>query len=475
MGGELQTVSTVADLSATQLRRLVVLPIATIGVLAAVLTWEIEHVGSIVLSLAILGGGVAVGVAVARRLRIDMEQVAGHYESLLERADTESRRAESASRVKDEFLTTLSHELRTPLNSILGWAHLLATGKLDATHSVRAIRAIERAGWSQSRLIENLLDMSRIAAGKLQIAPRSTAMQPLVEAAVDALRPAAEAKHIALAVSIAPEVGATVVDPDRLQQVVWNLVSNAIKFTPAGGGVEVSMAIDGDQISLRVRDTGIGFRPDVAAHLFERFRQGDSSSTRAYGGLGLGLGIVRHIVELHGGTVSAASGGEQQGSTFEVRLPQRSSEEQPPASPAIVTRAASLKGVLVLVVDDDPQALEFVRSALEQSGARVATASSAREARESFGRERPDVIVSDVMMPGEDGLQLIREIRRLEAPTRHPTPAAALSALARREDRRRMFSAGYQMHVAKPIDPSELVLTVQRLANQERVPESRAH
>jgi CheY-like chemotaxis protein len=213
-----------------------------------------------------------------------------------------------------------------------------------------------------------------------------------------------------------------------------------------------------------VRDTGIGFKPEVAAHLFQRFRQGDSSTTREFAGLGLGLGIVRHIVELHGGTVAASSGGDQQGSTFEVRLPSRAGEEQPPAPPAVAARVASLAGVSVLVVDDDPQALDFVRVALEQSGARVSTALSAREARESFARERPTVIVSDVMMPGEDGLQFMREIRRLEAPTTHPTPAAALSALVRREDRRRIFNAGYQMHVAKPIDPSELVLTVQRLA-----------
>ncbi len=450
------------------LGRLIVTPFATIGVIAAVLTWEVEHVGSVVLSLAILVGGIVVGVAVARRLRCDFDRLADHYEALLRTADEQSRQAEHANRVKDEFLATLSHELRTPLNSVLGWARLLAGGKLNAEQTARAMQAIERAGWAQSRLIEDLLDVSRIVSGKLQISPRPTLIQPLVHSAVDALRAAADAKHISVEVDVADDVGPIALDPDRVRQVVWNLLSNAIKFTPSGGRVTITMTAHGGEVCLSVEDTGIGFRPEVAAHLFERFRQGDSSSTRQFGGLGLGLGIVRHLVELHGGTVSAYSAGENAGSRFEVRLPIPEVEAAPVERPhaAIHPPVPSLRGVSVLVVDDDPHALDFLRSTLEQSGAAVVTASSAREARDRFTRQRPDVIVSDLLMPGEDGLKLIRDIREIENGNGRHTPAAAITALARADDRRRALTAGYEMHVVKPVDPAELVSAVERLAAQ---------
>jgi signal transduction histidine kinase/CheY-like chemotaxis protein len=448
-----------------QLGRLIVTPLATIGVMAAVLVWEIEHVGSILLALAIAAGGVAVGVFVARQLRRDIDRVTDYYAALLRTADEQSRQAEAANRMKDEFLATLSHELRTPLTSVLGWVRLLASGKLDAPQTARAVQAIERAGWAQSRLIEDLLDVSRVVAGKLQLNARPTLVQPLVQAAVDSLRPAADAKRITVVTTldVAPEPIAA--DADRLQQVAWNLVSNAIKFTPSGGRVDVRLRTTPDEVRLIVADTGIGFTPDVASHLFERFRQGDSSPTRQYGGLGLGLGIVRHVVELHGGTVTAASSGENQGSTFEVRVPVRP-WNAPLVEPAVKlsTRAPSLRGVTVLVVDDDVHALEFVRATLEQYGAIVVTASSAREAKARFKREPPDVVVSDLLMPDEDGLQLIREIRQIDRAAGRVTPAAALSALARADDRRRALTAGFQMHVAKPVDPSELVSTVERLA-----------
>jgi signal transduction histidine kinase/ActR/RegA family two-component response regulator len=448
-----------------QLGRLIVTPLATIGVMAAVLVWEIEHVGSILLALAIAAGGVAIGVFVARQLRRDIDRVADYYAALLRTADEQSRQAEAANRMKDEFLATLSHELRTPLTSVLGWVRLLASGKLDAQQTARAVQAIERAGWAQSRLIEDLLDVSRVVAGKLQLNARPTLVQPLVQAAVDSLRPAADAKRITVATTldVAPEPIAA--DADRLQQVAWNLVSNAIKFTPSGGRVDVRLRTTPDEVRLIVADTGIGFTPDVASHLFERFRQGDSSPTRQYGGLGLGLGIVRHVVELHGGTVTAASAGENRGSTFEVRVPVRP-WNAPLVEPAVKlsTRAPSLRGVTVLVVDDDVHALDFVRATLEQYGAIVVTASSAREAKARFKREPPDVVVSDLLMPDEDGLQLIREIRQIDRAAGRVTPAAALSALARADDRRRALTAGFQMHVAKPVDPSELVSTVERLA-----------
>ena len=451
-----------------QLGRLIVTPFATIGVLAAVLMWEIEHVGSISLGVVITAGAVAIGVFVARQLRADIDRVTDYYAALLRTADEQSRQADAASRLKDEFLATLSHELRTPLNSVLGWARLLASGKLDAAQTTRAVQAIERAGWAQSRLIEDLLDVSRIVGGKLQLNTRPTVVHPLVQAAVDSLRHAAEAKRITVVTTLDPTPQPIAADADRLQQVAWNLVSNAIKFTPSGGRVEVRLTSFADEVHLTVSDTGIGFSPDVATHLFERFRQGDSSTTRQHGGLGLGLGIVRHVVELHGGTVTASSAGENRGSTFEVRLPTRTWEAPLVEPMNLAAPAPSLRGVTVLVVDDDVNALEYVRATLEQYGAVVVTASSAREAKARFKREPPDVFVSDLVMPDEDGLQLIRDIRQLDRASGRITPAAALTALARTDDRRRALTAGYQMHVAKPVDPSELVSTVERLAKPRR-------
>jgi signal transduction histidine kinase/DNA-binding NarL/FixJ family response regulator len=433
-------------------------------VLAAVLVWEVEHVGSIVLGLVLTGCALAVGTFVARKLRRDIDQLAAHYEALLATADEQSRRAEAANHLKDEFLATLSHELRTPLNSVLGWSRLLASGKLDANQSAHAVQAIERAGWAQSRLVEDLLDVSRIASGKLQLSLKRTLVQPLIEFAVNSLRSAADAKRITIDVALDPTIGPMSADPDRLQQVVWNLVSNAIKFTPAGGHVDVTLERDEGYMRLAVRDTGVGFTPSVAKHLFQRFRQGDSSSTREYGGLGLGLGIVRYVIELHGGTVRATSAGENTGSVFEVRLPIRATDAAAIEAPLPARTAPSLRGVSVLVVDDDPEALQFVRTTLEQYGAIVVTASSAKEARDRFRREPTDIVLSDVVMPHEDGLQLIRDIREIDNRIGRHTPAAALTALARTDDRRRVLGAGFEVHVAKPIDPDELVSTVERLA-----------
>lgn len=451
----------------SQLVRLIVTPFVTIGVLAAVLQWEIEHVGSFLLAAAIAAGGVCIGVAVARQLRRDIDRIAAHYGALLRTADEQSRQAESANRLKDEFLTTLSHELRTPLNSVLGWARLLADGKLDPAQTARAVQAIERAGWAQSRLIEDLLDVSWIVSGKLELKTRPVVVPPLVEAAVESLRPAAEAKQIGVDVAIDATRDPIAADADRLQQVAWNLVSNAIKFTPTGGRVSVRLTSDHDELHLIVSDSGAGFSPAVAAHLFERFRQGDASSTRQHGGLGLGLGIVRHVVELHGGTVTATSAGEGLGSTFEMCIPLRPWPGPMVEPPRAQPPAPLLRGVTVLVVDDDSDAREFARTTLEQYGAIVVTAGSAEEAKARFRREPPDVFVSDLAMPDEDGLQLIRDIRQLERVSGRVTPAAALTALVRSDDRRRALSAGYQMHMAKPIDPAELVSAVEHLAQPE--------
>jgi signal transduction histidine kinase/CheY-like chemotaxis protein len=448
-----------------QLGQLVGLPLATIGVLAAVLVWEIEHVGSILLAVAIAAIGISVGIVVAGRVRRQIDELADHYESLLLRADKESKNADDANRAKDEFLTTLSHELRTPLNSVLGWARLLASGKLDNEQSAKAVQAIERAGWAQSRLIEDLLDLSRIVSGQLHIAPRPTLIQPLVENVVQSLHPAAAAKDIKVETKLNPAIGAIAADPERLQQIVWNLLSNAIKFTPAGGHVGVELAPRDHDVRLAVVDTGVGFTPATASRLFERFRQGDSSTTRPFGGLGLGLGIVRHLVEAHGGTVRATSEGVDRGATFEVCLPVRPEAEYVAEVTPPREAAPLLRGIAVLVVDDDPDALEFARISLERYGAVVTTAATASEARERFVRAPPDVLLSDLRMPGEDGLELIRTVRRLDAAQGRNTPAAALTALARGEDRRQALNAGYQMHVTKPIDPFELAVTVQQLAH----------
>jgi len=463
----------VADRIKPQLGRLIALPMATIGALAAILVWELEHVGSILLAVLVLASVVVAALVVMRRVRRRVDDLAAHYEALLRTADEQSRRAEAANRLKDEFLATLSHELRTPLNSVLGWARLLATGKLDSSQTTKAVQAIERAGWAQSRLVEDLLDVSRIVAGKLQISPRPTLLQPVVDTAIQSLAPASEAKRITVQTNLDPAVGPMAVDPDRLQQVVWNLVSNAIKFTPSGGHVGVQLSTEVHHVRLVVSDNGIGFNPEIAAHLFERFRQGDSGTTRQYGGLGLGLGIVRHIVELHGGTVTAESAGENRGSAFTVCLPIVQA-----ASAAAATEPRSrtpvLEGVTVLVVDDDPQALEFARSTLEQYGASVMIASSVSEARDRFTRFAPNVIVSDLRMPDGDGIDLIREVRSVDQQRGRRTPAAALTALARVDDRNRALAAGYQMHVVKPIDPFDLASAVERLARSDGGENNRA-
>jgi signal transduction histidine kinase len=450
-----------------RLDQLVVAPIATIGVLAALIVWDVEHVGSVALALVIAVAAIGVAVFVARRVQAQIDELSRHYESLLRTADEQSERAEAATRIRDEFLSTLSHELRTPLNSILGWSRLLASGKLDAAQSTRGLQAIERAGWAQSRMIEDLLDLSRIMAGRLQISTRPTILQPLLEFVVQSLQPAAAAKQISVESHVDPSIGPLAVDPDRLQQIAWHLVSNAIKFTPTGGRVALTLNRDDGNICLAVRDSGIGFEADTAYLLFERFRQGDSSSTRSYGGLGLGLGIVRHLVELHGGTVAARSEGLTRGSTFEVRLPMRPAEGYAPEPQPPPASAPLLRGVSVLVVDDDQAAREFARSSLEQFGAIVRTAASAAEARERFRREPPDVLLSDLRMPEEDGIAFIRKVREMDRSRGRHTPAAAFTALVRTTDRQQALEAGFQMHVAKPIDPFDLAVAVEQLAHAE--------
>ncbi len=409
---------------------------------------------------------VAIGAAlvVAASLRIRIGKLSHRYEALLATADEQSRRAEDASRVKDEFLATLSHELRTPLNSILGWARLLAGRKLNEGQTSRAVAAIERAGWAQSRLIENLLDVSRIVEGRLLVAPRPTMVHPVIEGAIDTVRQSAELKRVVIETYLDPKLGAVSIDPNRLHQIVWHLVSNAVKFTPAGGHVTVRVESAGSALRIAVRDTGVGFPPETAQQLFERFRQGETGTTRAYSGLGLGLAIARHLVERHGGTITARSAGPHRGAEFEVRMPIRAAKTGVPDETAPVESTPLLRGLSILVVDDNDEDRELVRTSLEHYGAVVRTASSAHEARDHFLRDRPDVLVSDLVMPDEDGLELIRQIRAMDERAGGLTPAAALSGLARADDRRRALKAGYQMHVTKPIDPLELALMIEQLA-----------
>jgi PAS domain S-box-containing protein len=370
----------------------------------------------------------------------------------------------AANRAKEDFLATLSHELRTPLNAMLGWTRLLRMGKLDAPARTRALDTIERNAHLQEQLITDILDVSRMVTGRLRLGLRPMELEPIVDAAVDALRPAAEAKGIDLSCSITG-AGTVMGDPDRLQQVLWNLLANAIKFTASGGRVSVSLARVGPNAVVTVADTGEGIPSTLLPFIFDRFTQGDVSVTRPHGGLGLGLSIVRHIVELHGGQVSATSAGPGSGASFAVHLPLRAVQRQiePFESPE-----TPLYGLKVLVVDDDADTRELVSTALMHSGARTAAAGSAREALELMPRFQPDVLVSDIAMPGEDGLALIRRVRALGGKGVGDVPAVALTGLSGEEVRGRALTAGYQQFVPKPVEPEKLTAVVRTLAQARR-------
>jgi PAS domain S-box-containing protein len=389
---------------------------------------------------------------------------------LLGREQLARAEAEKASRAKDEFIATVSHELRTPLNAVLGWARLLRTGKLDADATARAVEAIERSAGTQARIVDDLLDVSRIVRGKLKLDVRPVELVPVIEAAIDTVRPAAAAKGIAIAASLASRAGPVAGDPGRLQQVVWNLLSNAIKFTPQGGRVEVKLSQAREVVRIQVADTGPGIDADFLPHVFERFRQADQSSTRAHGGLGIGLAIVRHLVEAHGGTVAVESPGRGRGATFTVDLPVQTARrtQAAAASPGdgAERTGQGLQELKVLIVDDDAETLQVVRQLLEQAGAEVTAATSASEALAALERSLPDVLLSDIGMPDEDGFSLIRKVRGLDAARGGRIPAAALTAYTQSEDRRQALLAGYQMYLAKPVDPAELTAAVARLAGR---------
>jgi PAS domain S-box-containing protein len=387
---------------------------------------------------------------------------------------TDRRRIETleeAAQRMNEFLATVSHELRTPLNSMLGWIRLIRSGRLDAETLERGIATIERNTLAQAQLIEDLLDVSRIISGKMRLAVEPVNLGLVLQAAVDSLRLAADAKDIRITLAVDATAGLVSGDPARLQQVVWNLLSNAIKFTPKGGSVLLELATVESNVEVRVIDSGRGIDPEFLPHVFDRFRQADASPTRAQGGLGLGLAIVKHLVEAHGGTVRIQSEGENRGTSVFVRLPVMAvrmeadvrsgrAESSPVGG---LAGAPSLAGIRVLVVDDEADAREMLTVLLGECGAAVRSAGSAADALATLDAWVPDVLVSDIGMPGQDGHQLIRLIRERPAETGGGVPAVALTAYARLEDRMRALGAGFQMHVAKPVEPVELVMVIHSL------------
>ncbi|MDX6694185.1 MAG: hypothetical protein QOF02_1788 [Blastocatellia bacterium] len=386
------------------------------------------------------------------------------------------REAQEANRIKDEFLATLSHELRTPLTAVLGWAKLLSTGQLDAEASTRALDTIQRNARAQQQIIEDILDVSRIITGKIRLEVAPVELSSVIEAAMEAVRPAADAKAIQLELSLDKETGLVMGDPARLQQVIWNLLSNAVKFTPHGGRITLRLSEVEAHAQIVVKDTGEGIKAEFLPYVFDRFRQADGSTTRVHGGLGLGLAIVRHLVELHGGTVKAESDGEGHGASFIIALPlsaakqenerEAESERQLAATETDTALLLDLSGLRVLVVDDEADSLEFLNVSLAGCGAEVCAVTSAAEALAALAEFRPDVLISDIGMPHEDGYTLMRKVRALSPEQGGAIPAAAVTAYARAEDRMRALLAGFQSHIAKPIAPAELVALVASLAGR---------
>src|SRR5687768_154821 len=395
----------------------------------------------------------------AKQARAEAEQAAAEKERLY-------HLAEESSRLKEEFLATISHELRTPLSAILGWTRMLRLGQLSAEDHAKALDTIERNARAQAQLIDDLLDVSRIITGKLRMDVRPSDPNGFIDAAVEAVRPAAEAKGVR--VQKVMDTGAVSIpgDPVRLQQVVWNLLSNAIKFTPRGGRVQIRSERVNSHLEIVVSDTGQGISPDFLPHVFDRFRQADQKTSRQYGGMGLGLAIVRHLVELHGGTVQAASGGPGQGATFTVQLPispiyqvdATGGRVHPGARDLLPAHESTdrLDGLIILIVDDEPDTRELLRQGLEYCGATVRVAESAAEALKALANEVPDILISDIGMPNVDGYDLIRQVRTLQTEEGRRVAAIALTAYTRVEDRLHALRAGYDMHVPKPVELTEL-------------------
>jgi len=400
---------------------------------------------------------------VSERKRAEAERT-----KLLQTVQQAREEAEELNRSKDQFLAMLSHELRTPLNAIFGWARMLQSAAMDEATSRRAIDAILRNATAQVQLVEDLLDVSRIITGKMRLDVQSLDLKSVIESALDAVQPAAAAKGLKIETVLDPNAGPVVGAADRLRQVVWNLLMNAIKFTPRDGRVQVHLRKVKSHVEIVVSDNGEGIQPEILPFIFDRFRQGDSTTTRPHGGLGLGLALVRHLVDLHGGRVRAASEGPGRGATFVVELPVAilGSEAGTTVEASAATGALPLQNVRVLLVDDDADGLDLTTVMLTNSGAQVKTAVSVAAALNVLESWPADVLVSDIEMPGEDGYELLRRIRAKERGGRTRLPALALTAYGRPEDRRRTLAAGFNLHLAKPIDPSELVLAVANLVGR---------
>jgi len=408
-----------------------------------------------------------------KRVEKEREQLFRYEQEAHREAEVARRRAEEASRSKDEFLATVSHELRTPLNHIMGWIAMLRSGKLQADKMHKAFDTIERNVRAQGRLVDDLLDVSRIISGKLLIEPRRIEITKVVQAAEESISPTAEAKGVNFKTILDPEAGMVSGDPDRLQQAIWNLLSNAVKFTPEGGHVELRLTRVNSQIEIAVSDDGQGINTDFLPYVFDRFRQQDATTVRQHGGLGLGLAIVRHLVELHGGSVRVESAGEGRGATFTITLPAAA----PNATPSVESRRSSiigesraglpsLNGVRVLLVDDLAEARELITFALVNKGAEVRTAASAAEGLSALGEWRPHVILSDLAMPGEDGYSFIRKVRKLSEESGGKIPAATLTAYAGSKEYLKSLEAGFQAHITKPVEWDELIIVVASLAGR---------
>ncbi|HEV8486426.1 MAG TPA: PAS domain S-box protein [Blastocatellia bacterium] len=415
-------------------------------------------------------GAVLIFRDIAERKRAEQDRI-----QLLASERAARERAEVASRAKDEFVAMVSHEIRSPLNAILGWAQIVRTGKLDEQQTARAIETIERNAKNQAKLVEDLLDISRAISGKLRLTVRPVDAAQIMETAIDSIRPAAEAKSIQLLLHRSPRACLVSADPDRLQQVVWNLLSNAVKFTPRGGRVEVRLERVDANLQITVSDSGAGISPEFLPYVFDRFSQANMTTERRHGGLGLGLAIVRHLVELHGGAVRAESAGDGQGATFTVTLPVnvvsgRGHESDPTgtaASAFALGDSVMLDGLRVMIVDDEAETRDLLSAILTQRGAEVRPCASAAEAFQAIREWQPAVIVSDIGMPGEDGFALIKKLRMLESERGGNVPAVALTAYARSEDRTRVLAAGFQMHVAKPVEALELIMVIASLAGRQ--------
>jgi signal transduction histidine kinase/ActR/RegA family two-component response regulator len=402
----------------------------------------------------------------------DRKQSEEEREQLLAATAAARDEAQDASRAKDQFLAILSHELRTPLTSIVGWVYLLRSGAVDADTMSKGLATIERNVMTQAKLVADILDMSRIISARLRLNVRPLQLSPLIAGVLESLLPAARAKNMRVLPVLDPSAGPVLGDPDRLQQVVWNLVSNAIKFTPAGGQVSVRLAQVDGQAQIVVQDTGVGIPREFLPHVFDMFRQRDSSDTRPHGGVGLGLALVRQLVELHGGSVHAESAGENEGAAFTVSLPLATAADPASVIPLepdplmMLDGPDVLAGMRVLVAEDKPEVRQALADMLSRHGADVTAVGSGNDALEALLRSQADVLVSDVEVPGESGYALIRKVRALPAERGGRTPAVALSALSRSEDRVTSLEAGFQVHLAKPVQPAELVAAVASLGGR---------